>query len=81
MEQDKDVLHMKVVNKLNAFIGITVLFLITVYVDGMKDNWYSIGYLSIMYILFIVIGLYEIGRIELEKQEEDENRNNRKQDL
>jgi len=33
-----------------------------------------------MYGLFILVSLYELGRIEIEK-EENENRNNREQDI
>ena len=59
------------------FIIVSVLFFISVYVDGMIDNWLGILYMSLMYSLFILVSLYELGRIIKEK-EENENRDNRK---
>ena len=59
------------------FIIVSVLFFISVYVDGMIDNWLGILYMSLMYSLFILVSLYELGRIIIEK-EENENRDNRK---
>jgi hypothetical protein len=59
------------------FIIVSVLFFISVYVDGMIDNWLGILYMSLMYSLFILVSLYELGRIITEK-EENENRDNRK---
>jgi Ca2+/Na+ antiporter len=59
------------------FIIVSILFFISVYVDGMIDNWLGILYMSLMYVLFILVSLYELGRIITEK-EENENRDNRK---
>jgi Ca2+/Na+ antiporter len=66
--------------KLILFVIVSVLFFISVYIDGMNDNWLGILYMSLMYGLFILVSLYELGRIEIEK-EENENRNNREQDI
>lgn len=50
--------------KLIAFAVITLLLLCNIYVYGMKDNWIGIGYLLLMYITFILVALYDIGKDE-----------------
>ena len=67
--------------KLIAFILLTVLYFVSVCFFAMIDKWIIVLFHTLMYITLILVGLYEIGRIDLEKQEEDENRNNRKQDI
>ena len=62
--------------KFCVFIIVTFLYFIAVYINGVNDNWGSIGYLSLMYFLFILVSLYELGKTEIEK-EENEDRNNR----
>jgi Ca2+/Na+ antiporter len=62
--------------KFVMFIVVNILYFGAVYINGMVDDWVSISYLSLMYGLFILVSLYELGRIEIEK-EENENRNNR----
>jgi len=66
--------------KLIAFIIVTFLFFSSVYINGMNDDWLGVLYMSLLYILFILVSLYELGRTQIEK-EENENRNNREQDV
>ena len=68
------------VSKLDIFIIVTILFFSDVYMNGVNGNWVPIICFTLMYIVFILISLYEIGKIEIEK-EENENRNNREQDV
>jgi hypothetical protein len=60
--------------KFDFFILVNILYFVAVYTNGMNDDWVSILYLSLMYVLFILVSLYELGRTETEK-EENENRN------
>jgi len=66
--------------KLIAFIVVTILFFSSICIDGMNDDWLGVLYMSLLYILFILVSLYELGRTQIEK-EENENRNNREQDV
>jgi Ca2+/Na+ antiporter len=59
-----------------AFIIVTMMCFIGIYINGMSDRWNGVIYLFLGYVVFILVSLYEIGRIEIEK-EENENRNNR----
>lgn len=63
-------------NKLIFFVFITILYFGIVYLFGMNDNWVGILYFSLGYIVFILVSLYELGKDQIEK-EENENRNNR----
>ena len=59
-----------------AFIIVTVMCFIGIYINGMNDRWNGVIYLFLGYVVFILVSLYEIGRIEIERQE-NENRDNR----
>jgi len=59
-----------------AFIVITIMCFIDICVYGMKDKWNEVIYFFLGYVVFILVTLYEIGRIEIERQE-NEDRNNR----
>jgi Ca2+/Na+ antiporter len=62
--------------KLVAFVVITIMYLILVCLYGLNDKWMGIFYMTLMYVFFILVSLYELGKNEIEK-EENENRNNR----
>jgi Ca2+/Na+ antiporter len=64
-------------DKLIAFILLTALYFVSVCFFAMIDKWVIVLFHTLMYITFILVTLYEIGRIEIER-EENENRNNRK---
>ena len=58
--------------KLIAFIVVTILFFSSICIDGMNDDWLGVLYMSLLYILFILVSLYELGRTQIEKEENGE---------
>jgi hypothetical protein len=50
--------------KLITFIIATILLCINIYVYGINDNWSGILYIFLMYVVLILVGLYDIGKDE-----------------
>jgi hypothetical protein len=48
--------------KLIAFIIATIMLFINIYIYGMNDNWSGILYIFLMYIILVLIALYDIGK-------------------
>jgi hypothetical protein len=63
-------------SKVIFFVIATILLLIMVYIEGMRDNWLRLFFYVLLYGVFVLVSLYELGRVIIEK-EENENRDNR----
>ena len=51
-------------SKLAFFIIVTILLISAVYMNGISGRWKDNAYLTLMYIGFILVALYELGKEE-----------------
>lgn len=58
-----------VMSKINLFIIITILFIFNLKVNlGPNDEFISNLVLVIMYVIFILVSLYELGKDDVENE-------------
>jgi hypothetical protein len=48
--------------KLTVFVIATLMLFINIYQFGMNDNWEGITFVIFMYLILILVGLYDIGK-------------------
>ena len=51
--------------KLIMFLIATILFSINVYIYASMDNWAGLIYIFLIYIILILVALYDIGKDEI----------------